>query len=170
MAVTSEWAEMVDVVRRWLARDVEPDVLRLEHADEYPTAMVEQMREFGLFGATIPAEYEALGMLAGAFAQRWWPRSPRLGCRSQERSRSGDRIVDAIRTTCSPRRAPRSVVHVDDLPRTRSGKLVELAVADIVNGRDVRNVASIANPGSLASIRTALDGPSGSAVESTAPT
>ena len=33
----------------------------LEHADRYPVEMVEQMREFGLFGATIPQEYGGLG-------------------------------------------------------------------------------------------------------------
>ena len=42
-------------------RDVLPNVLELEHADAYPTAMVEQMREFGLFGATIPRSYGGLG-------------------------------------------------------------------------------------------------------------
>jgi acetoacetyl-CoA synthetase len=49
------------------------------------------------------------------------------------------RIADVVRTTCSPRHVPRRIVAVADLPRTRSGKLVELAVADAVNGREVRN-------------------------------
>ena len=39
-----------------------PVVLELEHADEYPRQLVEQMREFGLFGATIPVEYGGLGL------------------------------------------------------------------------------------------------------------
>jgi acetoacetyl-CoA synthetase len=38
------------------------------------------------------------------------------------------------------------VVQVSDLPRTRSNKLVELALADAVNGRPVRNSETIANP------------------------
>ena len=41
---------MLDTLERWLASEVVPNVLDLEHADEYPRAMVEQMREFGLFG------------------------------------------------------------------------------------------------------------------------
>jgi alkylation response protein AidB-like acyl-CoA dehydrogenase len=47
---------LLDTLERWLASDVVPNVLELEHADEYPRLMVEQMREFGLFAATIPDE------------------------------------------------------------------------------------------------------------------
>jgi acetoacetyl-CoA synthetase len=41
------------------------------------------------------------------------------------------------------------VLAVDDLPRTRSGKLAELAVSDVVNGREVRNTSALANPDCL---------------------
>ena len=51
-----------------------------------------------------------------------------------------------IRTRCSPRHVPAVILAVDDLPRTRSNKLVELAVADAANGRPVRNTDAIANP------------------------
>jgi alkylation response protein AidB-like acyl-CoA dehydrogenase len=54
--------QMLDAIGRWLEREVRPRVLELEHADEYPRAMVEQMREFGLFGATIAPAYGGLGM------------------------------------------------------------------------------------------------------------
>ncbi|MFV0524797.1 MAG: acyl-CoA dehydrogenase family protein [Acidimicrobiales bacterium] len=57
------------VLARWLDRDVLPNVLELEHADEYPTAMVEQMREFGLFGATIPVAYGGLGLPTSVYAE-----------------------------------------------------------------------------------------------------
>ncbi len=63
------------------------------------------------------------------------------------------RIASAVRTGCSPRHVPRLVVAVDELPRTRSGKLVELAVADVVNGREVRNTEALANPEALGAIR-----------------
>jgi alkylation response protein AidB-like acyl-CoA dehydrogenase len=62
-------SEFIDVVERWLERDVSPRVLEFEHADEYPEQMVEQMREFGLFGATIPQEYGGLGMSAWQYAR-----------------------------------------------------------------------------------------------------
>ena len=54
--------EVIDTVRRWVARDVIPFASELEHADEYPDAMVEQMKELGLFGITIPEEYGGLGL------------------------------------------------------------------------------------------------------------
>lgn len=62
-------AEFLRVIDKWLERDVLPNVIELEHADEYPTEMVEQMRGFGLFGATIPAEHGGLGLPAAAYAR-----------------------------------------------------------------------------------------------------
>jgi acetoacetyl-CoA synthetase len=62
-------------------------------------------------------------------------------------------IARDIRASCSPRHVPRLIVAVDELPRTRSGKLVELAVADAVNGREVRNTGALENPEALWAIR-----------------
>ena len=59
------------------------------------------------------------------------------------------RIKQAIRTGTSPRHVPDSIIPVPDIPRTRSGKLVELAVRDVVNGREVKNVGALANPEAL---------------------
>jgi alkylation response protein AidB-like acyl-CoA dehydrogenase len=67
--VDNEADAFLDVIRRWLVKDVEPNVLEFEHADKYPTEMVEQMREFGLFGATIPQEYGGLGLTVTAYAR-----------------------------------------------------------------------------------------------------
>jgi acetoacetyl-CoA synthetase len=61
-----------------------------------------------------------------------------------------DRIRRRLREECSPRHVPARVIAVDDLPRTRSGKLAELAVADVVHGRPVANTEALANPDSLA--------------------
>ncbi len=58
-----------------------------------------------------------------------------------------------VRTNCSPRHVPAKIVRVDDLPRTRSGKLAELAVADVVAGRTVRNREALANPEALDQFR-----------------
>ena len=60
-----------------------------------------------------------------------------------------EEIKRTIRTGCTPRHVPARVVVVDDLPRTRSGKLAELAVTDAVNGREVRNTSALANPETL---------------------
>ena len=61
-----------------------------------------------------------------------------------------------IRAACTPRHVPAVIAAVDDLPRTRSNKLVEIAVAQAVNGHPVRNTEAIANPESIAAI-VALD-------------
>jgi acetoacetyl-CoA synthetase len=60
-----------------------------------------------------------------------------------------DQIKSAIRRNCSPRHVPARIVAVPDVPRTRSGKLVEIAVRDVVHGRVVRNVEALSNPESL---------------------
>ena len=60
---------ILDSVEKWLERDVRPHVLRLEYADEYPHDMVAQMKELGLFGATISAEYGGLGLSATTYAR-----------------------------------------------------------------------------------------------------
>ena len=73
MAVTAvaddDLADFRPTLVKWLENDVRPHVLEFEHADRYPVDMVEQMREFGLFGATIPREYGGLGLAAGPYAE-----------------------------------------------------------------------------------------------------
>jgi alkylation response protein AidB-like acyl-CoA dehydrogenase len=54
--------ELVDNVRRFVAREVVPVASDLEHADTYPQAIVEQMKALGLFGITIPEAYGGLGL------------------------------------------------------------------------------------------------------------
>jgi acetoacetyl-CoA synthetase len=58
-------------------------------------------------------------------------------------------IRSRIRTGASPRHVPARVLAVPDLPRTRSGKLTELAVRDVVHSRPVKNVEALANPEAL---------------------
>jgi acetoacetyl-CoA synthetase len=58
-------------------------------------------------------------------------------------------IKIALRTQASPRHVPDLIVVAPELPRTKSNKLVELAVTDVINGRDVRNRDALANPDSL---------------------
>jgi len=60
------------------------------------------------------------------------------------------RLRNLIRSRLTPRHVPALIVEVPELPRTRSGKLSELAVADVVNGRAVRNTEALANPDCLA--------------------
>ncbi len=64
-----------------------------------------------------------------------------------------DRIRQEIRTHASPRHVPARIVQVRDIPRTRSGKIVELAAREVVHGRPVRNLEALANPGALDEFR-----------------
>jgi acetoacetyl-CoA synthetase len=59
------------------------------------------------------------------------------------------KIKTRIRNNTTPRHVPAKVLQVPDIPRTRSGKIVELAVRNAVHGRPVKNVEALANPESL---------------------
>lgn len=68
-----------------------------------------------------------------------------------------DSIAEQIRSTlrnhCSPRHVPSQIFAISEIPKTRSGKLVELAVKQVVNGEDVKNLGAIANPEALEEIK-----------------
>src|SRR5437588_6377315 len=72
-------AEIVAAVRTFVDKDVIPVASELEHADEFPTALVETMKQMGLFGTTIPEEYGGLGLGIDTYAliqmelSRGWP-------------------------------------------------------------------------------------------------
>ena len=59
------------------------------------------------------------------------------------------RIRKVIRENATPRHVPARIVQVSDIPRTISGKIVELAVRNVVHGRPVKNVDALANPDAL---------------------
>jgi acetoacetyl-CoA synthetase len=60
-----------------------------------------------------------------------------------------DRIKKQIRSNTTPRHVPAKIVQIADIPRTKSGKITELAVRDIVHGRPVKNREALANPEAL---------------------
>ncbi len=59
------------------------------------------------------------------------------------------RIKKQIRDNCTPRHVPAKVIAVTDIPRTKSGKITELAVRDVVHGRPIKNKEALANPEAL---------------------
>ena len=63
------------------------------------------------------------------------------------------RIKQQIRQNTTPRHVPAKVLQVTDIPRTKSGKIVELAVRHVVHGRAVKNIEALANPEALAFFR-----------------
>jgi acetoacetyl-CoA synthetase len=61
-----------------------------------------------------------------------------------------EKIRRTVRANATPRHVPARIVQVPDIPRTRSGKIVELAVRNVVHGRPVKNLEALANPEALA--------------------
>ena len=59
------------------------------------------------------------------------------------------KIKTKIRTGASPRHVPAKIIQVADIPRTKSGKIVELAVREVVHNRPVKNKEALANPEAL---------------------
>jgi acetoacetyl-CoA synthetase len=68
-----------------------------------------------------------------------------------------DRIRRQIRTNTTPRHVPARIVQVTEIPRTKSGKIVELAVRDVVHGREVKNREALANPEALEQFRDRVE-------------
>ncbi len=65
----AEEMQLLAAVDRWIERDVRPIVREYDHSDRYPAELVEQMKELGLFGATIGEEYGGLGLPATTYAE-----------------------------------------------------------------------------------------------------
>ena len=59
------------------------------------------------------------------------------------------KIAQQIRRNTTPRHVPARILEVADIPRTKSGKIVELAVRDVIHGRTVKNREALANPEAL---------------------
>ena len=66
---SDEARQILEAIDKWLVREVAPHVMKLEHDDVWPAQMVEQMKELGLFGATISPEYGGLGLSAELYGR-----------------------------------------------------------------------------------------------------
>ena len=64
-----------------------------------------------------------------------------------------ERIRRHVRQNATPRHVPARILQVDEIPRTKSGKIVELAVRDVVHGRAIKNQEALANPDALEQFR-----------------
>jgi acetoacetyl-CoA synthetase len=67
------------------------------------------------------------------------------------------RIKQVIRDNTTARHVPAKILQVHDIPRTKSGKIVELAVRNVVQGKDVKNVEALANPEALQEFRDRVE-------------
>jgi alkylation response protein AidB-like acyl-CoA dehydrogenase len=61
--------QILDTIGRWVERDLRPIVREYDHADRYPAGVVAQMKELGLFGATVSTEYGGLGLSAVTYSK-----------------------------------------------------------------------------------------------------
>ncbi len=68
-ADTEDEAPLMAVIDRWCEKEVQPIAKEYDHADRYPAETVEQMKELGLFGATISPDYGGLGLPASTYAK-----------------------------------------------------------------------------------------------------
>ncbi|ANP78982.1 acetoacetate-CoA ligase [Vibrio crassostreae 9CS106] len=65
-------------------------------------------------------------------------------------------IKSKLKSSCSPRHVPSQIFAISDVPKTRSGKLVELAVKQVINGKSVENLGAIANADVLEEIKSVV--------------
>src|SRR3989304_3766053 len=85
--LTEEQQMIGSEVRRFVEKEVMPVATELEHADEYPADLVEQLKGLGMFGATIPQEYGGLELpfptFAGGDEPGWHPEHAHDGLRNE---------------------------------------------------------------------------------------
>jgi len=60
-----------------------------------------------------------------------------------------DKIANQLRENTTPLHVPKKIIQVEDIPRTISGKISELAVREVIHGRPVKNTEALANPQAL---------------------
>ena len=60
-----------------------------------------------------------------------------------------EKLKKTIRSQASPRHVPSKIIEVNDIPRTKNGKIVELAVKNIIEGNKIKNIQALANPNVL---------------------
>jgi acetoacetyl-CoA synthetase len=58
-------------------------------------------------------------------------------------------IKNKIKDNCSPKHVPHKVIEIPEIPRTKSGKIVELAVKKTVHGENIENLEALSNPESI---------------------
>ena len=91
-------------------------------------------------------------VLEGLVVSQVWKGDTRvvLFVRLNENSNLTEQLIDQIktkiRTGASPRHVPAKIITVQDIPRTKSGKIAELAVRDLIHNKPINNITALANP------------------------
>jgi alkylation response protein AidB-like acyl-CoA dehydrogenase len=129
---------LVDTVRAFIDRDVKPTVREVEHANEYPEAWIEQMKDIGIFGLTIPEEYEGMPVsmpcyvqITEELARGWMSLSGAVG---------GHTVVSKLLTLFGT-----EVQKQQYLPRMATGELrATMALTEPGGGSDLQAITTIA--------------------------
>ena len=68
-------------------------------------------------------------------------------------NRLDEKLISKLKTTiryeASPRHVPAKIIAVNDIPRTKNGKIVEVAVKNIIDGNKINNIEALSNPSAL---------------------
>ncbi len=131
---TDEQKAICEMVRQFADEQIIPNAEHYDHEDEFPEPIVEQMKELGLFGVTIPEEFDGMGLDLTTYAMiveelsRGW--ISHLG----DRQHALHRVLPADEVR--DRRAEAEVPAEDGHGRDARGVLVERARAGVGRGRD----------------------------------
>lgn len=129
---------LVDTVRAFIDRDVKPTVREVEHANEYPEAWIEQMKDIGIFGLAIPEEYEGMPVSMPCYVQvteelarGWMSLSGAVG---------GHTVVSKLLTLFGTEAQKQQY-----LPRMATGELrATMALTEPGGGSDLQAITTIA--------------------------
>ena len=110
------------------------------------------------FSTFLSAQAKDLDTRLGVGVNNWFASEPAIALRyalplakdNQEIDDEKVKLIKSkIRKNCSPKHVPAMIIKVPEIPRTKSGKIVELAVKQIINGEKINNKEAIANPKAL---------------------
>jgi alkylation response protein AidB-like acyl-CoA dehydrogenase len=139
-ALSAEEHQIVQVVREFVDERVRPVVRELEHANAYPEALIEEMKQLGVFGLAVPAPYGDVQVSAGCFAQV--TEELARGWMSLAGAMGGHSVVCSLLATYgTPEQRQRY------LPRLASGELrATMALTEPGGGSDLQAMLTTARP------------------------
>ena len=136
--LNAEETMLVETVRAFIDRDVKPTVQEIEHANTYPEAWIEQMKQLGIYGLAVPEEYGGAPVSMPCYAQVTQELS--RGWMSLAGAMGGHTVVAKLITTFGTEEQKQKY-----LPRMATGELrATMALTEPGGGSDLQNMATVA--------------------------
>ncbi len=136
--LNAEETMLVETVRAFIDRDVKPTVQEIEHANTYPEAWIEQMKQLGIYGLAVPEEYGGAPVSMPCYAQVTQELS--RGWMSLAGAMGGHTVVAKLITTFGTEEQKQK-----HLPRMATGELrATMALTEPGGGSDLQNMATVA--------------------------